>query len=133
MWLERYKSNRFDMADTKSDEYMKARQHRRTVTAMMLATIARWIGVMIRMQVESEIWFRAFGDDFGAQARVRSAVESLCGIAAFDLNPLVGGMSDAFGRKRVMMVSPVAMVIIDDGAWRYCHYAGSAHSLIFPG
>lgn len=65
------------------------RRQRRTVNGLMVATTLRWLGVMIRMQTETEIWFRAWPDDLSRQAQVRALVESVCGITAFGLNPLV--------------------------------------------
>lgn len=98
-----------------TDAVSRRRQHdrrnTRAVTALMVSSTLRMLAVALRSTSETEIWFRAYAGDFAAQVAAQSLVESCAGAFGFLLNPIAGGLSDAFGRKRVMLVSPVFMMI----------------------
>lgn len=80
----------------------------RTVTAMAVASTAQIFAVMIAFQVESETWRLGFPNDPAGQARLQGIVMSIGSVTSFFISPILGGLSDSFGRKRVMLVTPVA-------------------------
>ena len=45
--------------------------NQKAVRALTLCAVARNLGIMIRMQTETEIWLRAYAGDFAAQAGAR--------------------------------------------------------------
>lgn len=102
-------------ADETDDGALSRRQrtkrNTRAVTALMIGSTLRMFGVALRNTSETEIWFRAYDGDFAAQVAAQSLLESCAGAFGFLLNPIAGGLSDAFGRKRVMLVSPIFMMI----------------------
>eukprot|EP01045_Picozoa_sp_COSAG04_P042433 COSAG04_NODE_13402_length_607_cov_1.606299_1_plen_119_part_01 len=75
------------------------RAHRLAVNSLMLASATRHFAIYIRQQSEQEIWLSAYDGDFGGQARAQGLLESLAGVLTFGFNPVLGGLSDAFGRK----------------------------------
>jgi DHA1 family tetracycline resistance protein-like MFS transporter len=79
-----------------------------TVSAMVVASASIIFTVMMSFQTDVEIWMRHYAHDPAAQARAQSMVASVSGVLGFVLNPILGGLSDSLGRKRVMLVTPSA-------------------------
>jgi hypothetical protein len=77
------------------------------VNALTLASFTRNLAINVRNLSEQEIWLEAFSGDFAAQARAQGLLESASGILSFVSNPLLGGVSDSFGRKPLMNFAPV--------------------------
>jgi predicted MFS family arabinose efflux permease len=77
------------------------------VSALTLASVTRNLAINVRNLSEQEIWLEAFSGDFAAQARAQGLLESASGILSFVLNPILGGVSDSFGRKPLMNFAPV--------------------------
>ena len=88
------------------DTTAKAIANKKAVRALTWCAIARNLGIMIRMQTETEIWLRAYAGDFAAQARMQGYLESIAGVIDFVISPLFGGLSDAIGRKPLMVMAP---------------------------
>ena len=115
----------------------KQRRQARQVTGLMLGSALRMLGVNIRQIAEAEIWLRACKPlltfpllepaawlttvalgprcpdkgDYAAQVAAQSLLESTASAFGFILNPLAGTLSDALGRKPVMLVSPIFMCV----------------------
>ena len=77
------------------------------MNALTLASVTRNLAINVRNLSEQEIWLEAYGGDFAAQARAQGLLESASGILGFVLNPLLGGVSDSFGRKPLMNFAPM--------------------------
>jgi DHA1 family tetracycline resistance protein-like MFS transporter len=84
--------------------------NQKAVRALTFCAVARNLGIMIRMQTETEIWLRAYAGDFAAQAGAQGALESISGVIDFVVSPILGGLSDAIGRKPLMVMSPAFSV-----------------------
>jgi MFS transporter, DHA1 family, tetracycline resistance protein len=63
---------------------------------------------MIRQTAES-MWLLAFNGDTAAYALVRGQLESATAMISFLVTPLVAGLSDAVGRRTLMIVSTFAI------------------------
>jgi MFS family permease len=83
------------------------RRERRAVDALLVLTALRWLGVSIRKQSEFEIWHRAFPGDLPALAQQQALLASAARVSSFVLNPILGAFSDAWGRKPIMLLSPL--------------------------
>lgn len=59
-----------------------------------------------------EIWIRAYQGNHVAQAAAQAAVASSASVAAFILGPIVGGLSDAYGRKPMMIMACVLSTVM---------------------
>jgi MFS family permease len=59
-----------------------------------------------------EIWIRAYKGDHVGQTAAQAAVASAASVAAFVLGPIVGGLSDAHGRKPMMLMACVLSTIM---------------------
>ena len=74
------------------------------VKALLLCQVCRSFGIMLRMQTETQIWLNAFEGDFAGQARAQGNLESISGILGFMVGPILGGLSDAYGRRPLMIM-----------------------------
>ena len=81
------------------------------VRALLLCQVCRSFGIMLRMQTETQIWLNAFAGDYAGQARVQGNLESISGILGFIVSPIIGGLSDAYGRRPMMIMSPCFSVM----------------------
>eukprot|EP01047_Picozoa_sp_COSAG01_P041572 COSAG01_NODE_3575_length_5917_cov_239.201100_2_plen_305_part_00 len=81
------------------------------VQALMLCQVCRSFGIMVRMQTETQIWLNHFAGDFSRQALVQGNVESVAGMLGFVITPILGGLSDAIGRRPLMIMSPCISVL----------------------
>lgn len=77
------------------------------MNALTLASVTRNLAINVRNLSEQEIWLEAYNGDFAAQARAQGLLESASGILGFVLNPLLGAVSDSFGRKPLMNFAPI--------------------------
>jgi DHA1 family tetracycline resistance protein-like MFS transporter len=93
------------------DEPAQAKKNATAVRALMLCQVCRSFGIMLRMQTETQIWLNAFAGDFAGQARVQGNLESIAGILGFLVSPILGGLSDALGRRPLMIMSPCFSVL----------------------
>jgi DHA1 family tetracycline resistance protein-like MFS transporter len=67
----------------------------------------RWLGVSIRKQSEFEIWHRHFPGNLSGLAQQQAFLQSIANVSEFLINPICGALSDSFGRKPVMLLSPL--------------------------
>ena len=105
----------------------------RAVNALMLCQVCRSFGIMIRMQTETQIWINAFAGDFAGQALMQGNVESAGGVLGFILTPVLGGLSDAIGRRPLMIMSPCISVLTNIMiVWRPTIYSLTARRLLMP-
>ena len=86
-------------------------QNQQAVRALLLCQVCRSFGIMLRMQTETQIWLNAFAGDFAGQARVQGNLESISGILGFIVSPILGGLSDAYGRRPLMIMCVVCISI----------------------
>ena len=88
------------------DKAEKSRHQRVVVNALCVASSMHWFAMMVGMQAERELMLRAFAGDFAGQARLQSVLASVSSLLGFFIGPLIGAMSDAIGRKPVMLCAP---------------------------
>eukprot|EP01051_Picozoa_sp_SAG22_P005311 SAG22_NODE_311_length_12629_cov_20.911891_6_plen_432_part_00 len=81
------------------------------VRALMLCCLCRNFGIMVRMQTETQMWLNAFAGDYAGQARFQGNMESIAGILGFAITPVLAGLSDAVGRRPLMIMSPCFSVL----------------------
>ena len=81
------------------------------VQALMLCCLCRNFGIMVRMQTETQMWLNAFAGDYAGQARFQGNLESAAGILGFAITPVLAGLSDAIGRRPLMIASPCFSVL----------------------
>ena len=48
-----------------------------------------FLGSMLGMQAEQEIWIRHFAGNFGANARMNATLQSISGVISFIINPII--------------------------------------------
>ncbi len=72
---------------------------------LVFGTGMHFIGMMIGMQAEQEIWIQHFAGDFAANASMTGRLQSISGIISFAINPIIAAASDAFGRRPCMLVA----------------------------
>ena len=77
---------------------------------VLLSSIIQWFSMMLAIPAESELWMRAFGDDFAAQARLLGTLSSAGAVIGFVCNPILGAMAEARGRKFTMIASQITAV-----------------------
>ena len=77
---------------------------------VLLSSIIQWFSMMLAIPAESELWMRAFGDDFAAQARLLGTLSSAGAVIGFVCNPILGAMAEARGRKFTMIASQLTAV-----------------------
>ena len=82
----------------------QAAKNQQAVRALLLCQVCRSFGIMLRIQTETQIWLNAFAGDFAGQARVQGNLESISGILGFIVSPILGGLSDAYGRRPLMIM-----------------------------
>lgn len=82
----------------------KDAKNQQAVRALLLCQVCRSFGIMLRMQTETQIWLNAFAGDFAGQARAQGTLESISGILGFMIGPILGGLSDAYGRRPLMIM-----------------------------
>ena len=92
--------------DDQAKKDVQAKKNAIAVRALMLCQVCRSFGIMLRMQTETQIWLNAFAGDFAGQARVQGNLESLSSMIGFVVSPVLGGLSDAIGRRPLMLMSP---------------------------
>lgn len=61
-----------DVAEKRAGALFTPAQEK-AVRALTWCSVLRYLGIMIRMQTESEIWLRAYAGDFAAQATAQGA------------------------------------------------------------
>ena len=79
---------------------------------MVIMWMVREGGVSLRLATELEIWIRAYAGDHVAQNAAQAAVASASSAVALCLGPICGGLSDAYGRKPMMLVAQVVSTIV---------------------
>ena len=82
----------------------QAAKNQQAVRALLLCQVCRSFGIMLRIQTETQIWLNAFAGDFAGQARAQGNLESISGILGFIVSPILGGLSDAYGRRPLMIM-----------------------------
>ena len=82
-----------------------ASRQQRAVSGLSACMMLRNFAVMVRLQNEQDIWFTAFGSNFAGMARAQGTLSSIAGAVGFVIGPLLGGVSDAYGRRPLMVLS----------------------------
>ena len=72
---------------------------------LVFGTGMHFLGSMIGMQAEQEIWIKHFAGNFAANASMNGRLQALSGIISFAINPIIAAASDAFGRRPCMLVA----------------------------
>jgi hypothetical protein len=90
---------------------LDAHGKRRTAWLLIAATGGAYIGIMLGMPVEQEIWAQHFAGDFGANARMQALLQSGSGAIGFAINPLIAALTDAFGRRNTMLFAQVTSLL----------------------
>ena len=104
---------------TKTEEPGSGERRERTVRTLMLLQLVRNAGMAVRMATDMEIWLRAYPGDPAGQANAQAIVGSLSSVVAFISTPIVGGLSDAYGRRSMMLMGQLSSIVISAlMAWR---------------
>ena len=90
----------------------KDAKKQQAVKALLLCQVCRSFGIMLRMQTETQIWLNAFAGDFAGQARAQGNLESISGILGFIVGPILGGLSDAYGRRPLMIMCVLRCLVL---------------------
>ena len=102
--------------DTKREEEPEepemGERRERTVRTLMTLQLVRQGGMALRMATDMEIWMRAYAGDPAGQANAQAIVGSLSSAVAFVSTPIVGGLSDAYGRRSMMLMGQLTSTVI---------------------
>ena len=86
---------------------LSAEQKARTAWLIAGGMGMHFLGSMLGMQAEQEIWIRHFAGNFGANARMNATLQSISGVISFVINPIIAAITDAYGRRGMMIVGMV--------------------------
>jgi MFS family permease len=87
----------------------RLRSRQKNTRALTLTTLFMAWGEQMIRQTAEQMWLRAFGGDAAAYALVRGWLESTTAAISFFVTPIVAGLSDAIGRRTLMIVSTFAI------------------------
>lgn len=83
----------------------------RGMTQLLVHSGVHWFALILRMQAENELWIRHYSGDFAAQAKTVGNTRSAASALGFILTPIFAGLTDAYGRKPVLLLASVASVL----------------------
>jgi MFS family permease len=87
---------------------VKTCNHRgRTTRKLILSMTTMMLQYQITSQCDTQIWLNHYKGDFAAQARTTSLMMSLLMTGGFFCTPLIGAVSDCYGRKVQMILPPL--------------------------
>ena len=81
------------------------------MTQLLVHSGVHWFALILRMSAENELWIRYYNGDFAAQAKTVGNTRSAASMLGFILTPIFAGLTDAYGRKPVLLLASVASVI----------------------
>ena len=82
-----------------------SRQQQRTFHWLLLSSSVQWFAMMLSITSEYGVWMRVYGDDFGGQARLLSALASAGSVIGFCVNPLLAALADAGNDDELPLIS----------------------------
>ena len=82
-------------------------RQQRTFHWLLLSSSVQWFAMMLSITSEYGVWMRVYGDDFGGQARLLSALASAGSVIGFCVNPLLAALADGRGRKAALLLAEV--------------------------
>ena len=59
-----------------------------------------------------EIFTRHYATNFAQNAKTQALVQSVAGVVGLALNPVIAGLTDAYGRRPMMLFSQVASLLM---------------------
>jgi DHA1 family tetracycline resistance protein-like MFS transporter len=83
----------------------------RGMTQLLVHSGVHWFALILRMSAENELWIRYYNGDFAAQAKTVGNTRSAASMLGFVLTPIFAGLTDAHGRKPVLLLASVGSVI----------------------
>ena len=72
-------------------ERAEERKKKRSAWLLIVATCADWLGAMLGMTAEQEIWNRSYPGEFGQNAKAQALLQSISGVISLVLNPVILG------------------------------------------
>ena len=89
----------------------EARRSGWQMNQLLAHSAVHWFAIILRMQAENELWLLIYNGDFAAQARTVGSTRSAAAALGFLLTPVFAGLTDAFGRKPVLMLASVVSIV----------------------
>ena len=86
------------------------RRRRANTRTLSVVTMTMAFAEQLVRQTAEQMWLRAFAGDTAAYALVRGRLESVTALLSFLVTPLVAGLSDAIGRRLLLIVSALAVL-----------------------
>lgn len=74
---------------------------------LFACSLLQTFGMQISQQATNQIWLDHFAGDFSAHARMMTRLSSTSSIIGFVVKPWLASMTDKFGRKRLLALSPL--------------------------
>ena len=91
------------------EQHQKQKRAKNMRTLTVMTTFMAFGEQMVRQTVE-QMWLHAFDGNTAAYALVRGRLESATALISFLVTPVVAGLSDAIGRRLLMILSSLAIV-----------------------
>ena len=91
---------------------VSAARRSRLALWLFVATLMTTAATSFSMQAMDEIWLRHYNGDFAAHGRMMSRISSASSALSFMFKPLMGGLIDCFGRKKLLVLSPLLQMAL---------------------
>lgn len=108
-----------------------AEDTRRRSTFVCVAQWAHMLQYLVTVQAVTQLWIDGFAGNFAGMAQMQGIVNSLKSVVTLCASPSVGALSDAIGRKPLLMIEPLCdlcqrAVTLPVMSWRAQAVADSA-------
>lgn len=97
-----------------SDVLMPA-QCERTAWLLLISSALSTFAMNLTMTPTTEIWLEHFNGDFAAHARMMTNLGLVSNVVGFFVKPIIASLSDAYGRKPLLYLSPIINSILTGG------------------
>ena len=90
-----------------TDRQMTEREKARASSWLFVCSLSQSLCSNISLQAKNQMFLDYFAGDFAAHARVMTTLSSVSAIVGFFLKPLFASMTDKYGRKPLLALSPI--------------------------
>ena len=90
-----------------ADRQMTEREKARASSWLFVCSLSQSLCSNISLQAKNQMFLDYFAGDFAAHARVMTTLSSVSAIVGFFLKPLFASMTDKYGRKPLLALSPI--------------------------